>query len=138
MSEVRTIHIQALDGSLHTLTVEVTIVAPWKLTVSGAGFQGRVFEREDLFDALVELRGELEKAGHRLLCGGARVDAYPSGMSRSMGGGRKVYITQLGKSATDMIDIFDEAKPEAIGTVEQQKEFHSKWIRSLTKSKLAP
>jgi hypothetical protein len=57
----------------------------------------------------------------------------PDGMSRSMGSGRKVYITRMGEPATEIIDIFDEAAPELIGTVKQRKEFHARWILSLRK-----
>lgn len=135
MSELHTIRLEVSNGSLDTLAVEVPNTSPWKLLASGAGFRSREFVGEDLFEALIALRKELEKTGYRLLCAGARVDVFPSGMSRSMGGGRKAYITQLGEPATDTIDIFAEAEPGAVGTVEQQKEFHTKWIRSLMKSR---
>lgn len=133
MSDVRTIRFQASDGSLGTLTVEVADVPPWKLVVSGGTLHGRSFEGRDLFESLIALRSELERAGCRLLCAGARIDAFPSSMSRSMGAARRVYITHLGRPATDTINIFDEAQPGSTGTVEQQKEFHKKWIRSLNK-----
>lgn len=135
MNEIHTISVQASNGTFDKLTVEIFNNMPYKLKASGVGFLNREFIGKDLFEALITLRLELEKAGYRILCGGARIDAYPSGMARSMGGARKVYVTQMGKQAVDMIDIFDEANPVSIGTVEQQKEFHFKWIHSLKKSK---
>jgi hypothetical protein len=52
-------------------------------------------------------------------------------MSRSMGGGRKAYIIRLGASATEMLDIFDFAPAESVGTVAQQEDFHARWVASL-------
>ena len=135
MSETRTIRALSSTGSLSTLTVQLTNSPPWKLVACGLGFHNREFEGADLFEALVELRRELERIGYQVLCVGARVDAFPSSMSRSMGGGRKVYIARLGEPATATADICDEAESGAVGTIEQQKEFHNKWIHSLMKRK---
>src|SRR5215469_6592337 len=46
----------------------------------------------DLFAALQQLRRTLEPLGWVPLCNGARVDCYPSGMARDMGGGMDVYV----------------------------------------------
>ena len=77
------------------------------------------------------LRKQLEGAGFRLLCAGARRDAYPSGMARSMGGARKAYIFELGKPATELVDIFAEAQPEQVGTMDEQQRFRQQWMTSL-------
>lgn len=84
-----------------------------------------------MFDALIVLRKQLESAGLRLLCAGARRDAYPSGMARSMGGARKAYIFGLGKPATELVDIFAEAQPEQVGTVDEQQRYRQQWMASL-------
>ncbi|GCE91922.1 hypothetical protein MSKU15_3523 [Komagataeibacter diospyri] len=49
-----------------------------------------------------------------------------------MSGGRKAYIVKKGKPAnlSDMVDIFDYAKPSVIGTVAQQEEFFKSWVNS--------
>lgn len=95
--------------------------------------QQREFSGDDLFDALVKLRTQLERHGCQLLCKGARPDVFPSGMSRSMGGGRQAYIMRLGKPARmeDLVDIFDFAAAEQVDVVDAQKEFREKWINSL-------
>ena len=87
------------------------------------------FKGDDLFKALCSLREALEKVGAQALCAGARPDVFPSGMARGMGGGRKAYITQIGFPAlrTDLVDIFDYAPPEAVGSVIEQKVFHEEW-----------
>jgi hypothetical protein len=118
---------------LDTLILDVACEPPWKLVASGMHLHNHEFQGQDLFEALVALRTELEKNNARLLCSGARVAVFPSGMSKSMGGGRKAYITTLGASATEMVDIFDPTEFELTGTVSQQQEFHNRWIQSLVK-----
>ncbi|HBJ94215.1 hypothetical protein [Ponticaulis sp.] len=131
MSE--TFKVQALsnDGSIEPVAISPSARSPWSLLVDGLGMQRQIFEGSDLFDALMILRKELESNGIRLLCAGARRDVSPSGMARSMGGARKVYILELGKPATALIDIFAAAPPEQIGTVKEQQSFRQQWITSL-------
>lgn len=49
---------------------------------------------DDFFDALRQIRLELETQNVMILCNGARIDAYPSGMSRQMSLGRIVYLIE--------------------------------------------
>ena len=95
----------------------------------------RRLEAPDLFEALREMRAELESAGCQLLCAGARPYVTVSGMSRSMGGGRKGYIVHLGSPAsrTDMVDIFDYAEPALVGTIQQQRDYFRAWAESLSR-----
>ena len=51
---------------------------------------------DDFFDALRQIRLELETQNAMILCNGARIDAYPSGMSRQMSLGLIVYLNQMG------------------------------------------
>ena len=92
MSKVHTIRTMSTTGLFNTLTIEVFSTIPGKLVASGLGLNNREFAGVDLFAAFLELREELEKAGHLLLCAGSRVDVWPSGMSRSMCGGVRAYI----------------------------------------------
>lgn len=91
-------------------------------------------EAEDVFGALIKLRRKLEDHGRLLLCNAARKDAYPSRMLREMGGGRKSYLLHQGKQAakSDLIDIFEPADYEQVGTVEEQQQGYEKWLRSLS------
>jgi hypothetical protein len=140
MSETIRVTVQFADKMRSECTVEVSGAPPWKLTFCGIDPGRREFAADDLFEAMTALRTELEGLGCLLLCAGARVDAFPSGMSRGMSGGRKAYITRLGLPAGshDIVDVFDYAEPESIGTVEQQREFHEKWIASLRDQAEAP
>lgn len=103
------------------------------ISLKAHGINESNFEALDLFGALLALRNHLDQTGASLLCNGARIDVYPSGMSLGMGSGRKAYITRLGKPSlrTDLVDIFDYAEPSKVGTVQEQKDYHEKWVSSL-------
>ncbi len=133
MNESKAVKVRLRDGATRECSIEVTEAPPWRLLFSGLDLKNREFSGDDLFDALIALRTELEGTGAQLLCAGARLDVFPSGMSRSMGGGRKAYATRPGAPAlvTDLVDIFDYAGPEIVGSVAQQEAFHQEWVRSL-------
>lgn len=86
---------------------------------------------DDYFNRPVELRLKVERQGHRLLCAGCRPEVWPSGMSRDMGGGRKAYVHCRGYPTEHLVDIFDPAATEAVGTVQQQRDFIADWLESL-------
>lgn len=131
MSQASRIKALLPDGMIEEVTISPSSGPPWTLTFSGLGMLNQTFSGTDLFDALVALRRRLEAIGCRLLCAGARRDVYPSGMARAMGGARKAYIFELGRSARDLVDIFAEAKPAQVGTVDEQEQFRQKWAASL-------
>jgi hypothetical protein len=122
---------QLANRSIVDCIVEISLAPPWELAISGPGPVIGKFRGEDLFEALITLRAELEKTGQKILCSGSRVDVFPSGMSRSMAGGRKAYVMELGLPATELVDILDYADPESIGSIEQQRQFHQEWIKSI-------
>jgi hypothetical protein len=90
----------------------------------------------DVFDNLCKLRKILEDENLQILCNGARVDVYPRGLARSMGGGYKLYILKMGKDncREDLVKIFDVAESGKIGTVKEQFSFYQEWIKSLEHS----
>jgi hypothetical protein len=133
MNKRRKVQVLLRDGIIKECEIEHSEEAPWAICFNGAGFQDRHFLGDDLFEALAKLRRELEANNMCLLCVGSRPDVLASGMSRSMGGGQRVYALDLGKPArrTKMLDIFDFAPPDAVGSVNEQSEFHEKWKESL-------
>jgi hypothetical protein len=137
MTEIKTIKARHRDGTIESCSIEILSSPHWALVFSGLEFQRREFSGRDLFEALISLRATLEPNGVQLLCAGARVDVFPSGMSRDMGGGRKAYITKLGCPAdrSDLVDIFDFCDSATIGSVSDQEAFHAKWTVSLRKTK---
>jgi hypothetical protein len=126
-----TIHnIELIDsmGVTSIAHIEASEQAPWELRYSTPNQGQRIYGGRDLYEALQNLRQDLEPEGVRILCAGARTDVAPSGMGRSMGGGRKVYILKIGQQATsDLVDIFDPAEPDLIGTVEEQRAYFERW-----------
>lgn len=92
-------------------------------------FQSHYVSR-DLFECLTLLRLDLERQGVFVLCQGARVDVYPSGMQRDMGGGQVAYRMIMGKNAAseDGVDIFEVTADERLGTVEEQQQYWRTWM----------
>lgn len=83
----------------------------------------------DLFDALQQLRLQLEPLGWIPLCNGARTDCYPSGMARDMGGGSAVYELVIGKAGRfPLLGLLEPASPEKVGTVADQDAYFRQWL----------
>ncbi len=133
MSEQKIIKVLLEDGSTRDCQLEIFPTPTSKLVLHDLGSETQEFEGTDLFEALLQLRANLEQRGIRVLCNGARVDIYPSGMSRSMSAGRKAYLVRMGMRAelNDLVDIFDYADASLMGTVAQQADFRKKWLASL-------
>jgi hypothetical protein len=84
----------------------------------------------DLFDALQQLRLQLEPLGWFPLCNGSRIDCYPSGMARDMGGASSLYELGIGKADRfPLVGLFEPAPPDKVGTVTEQDAYFGRWIR---------
>jgi len=122
------------DGSVKELRLAVSVDLQcelWQIELLDFEKSMACFREKDLYDGLQALREYLEARGYQLLCAGARPDVVPSGMSRSMGGGRQAYVIRPGKQPTELVDIFDYAEPALVGTVQQQREYVESWRTSL-------
>jgi hypothetical protein len=86
-------------------------------------------EGPDMFEALADLRRQLEPSGWLIAVQGARLDTFPSGMARDQGGGERVYICRPGLPARseDLVDTLASAEPEALATVAEQEEYWNRW-----------
>jgi hypothetical protein len=83
----------------------------------------------DIFDALQQLRLKLEPIGWYPLCNGARVDCYPSGMARDMGGAQAVYVLTIGKSGKPpLVGTLEPAARDNVGTVTEQDAYFRRWL----------
>lgn len=84
----------------------------------------------DVFDGLQQLRRELEPLGWYPLCNGARVDCYPSGMARDMGGGRSVYVLTIEDKGRKprLVGTLEPAPREKVGTVAEQDTYFRRWL----------
>lgn len=99
-------------------------------------FQGQTLEGSSeigFFDALCDIRKELEKNGLRIICYGASRNVYPSPMIRSMGTGEKAYKLTMGKQALneDLVSIFNAGPDIDPVTIEEQEYFYTNWLKSL-------
>lgn len=85
----------------------------------------------DMFEALVRLRRQLEPEGLMIAVQGSRRDAYPSGMTRDMGGGERIYVMRPGHHARldDLVDTFAGAEPDQLATVDEQRAFWEAWLK---------
>lgn len=108
-------------GELYEISVELS-----ETTIVGESEKG-------FFDALRVVRRRLEEIGTVLSCLGASEDVYPSPMQEAMGPAVLAYRNRLGQQArsVDIVNIFDTDESVRPSTVEQQKLFHDKWLRSL-------
>jgi hypothetical protein len=129
MDEVKVVATVTKNGDVEELSL--TVAQSEEAHVIEASVSGRIsrYEATSLFHALLELRRDLEREGRKLLCAGAQIDVWPSGMSMSMGGGRMAYRTRLGKQSTreDQLDIFSAVSPEEVVSVQEQVAYHNRW-----------
>ena len=134
MTTVENITAISDNGRKINVGVEIAQEEPWWIKYTNLTGREILLESDDLFEALILMRLDLEGQGFKLLCEGARPNVMASGMSRSMSGGRKAYVLQLGRPSglSNLVDIFESANPEDIGTVAQQKDFYEEWLRSTT------
>lgn len=90
---------------------------------------------DDLVVALDTVRRALEGAagdGWLLAINAARPDVAQSGMLRNSGSSR-AYLLRPGTPgrADSMVNLFDDADPSAVTTVDVQKEAYERWLGSL-------
>jgi hypothetical protein len=90
-------------------------------------------EAFDYFEAMCQIRNQLEAIGYRPACYGASRNVYPSGMARDMGRGLKAYKLYLGRVSTrsDLVGIFATGGDLDLVSVEDQRAFWKSWWKSL-------
>jgi hypothetical protein len=125
--------ITAIDSSGRSFVVNARVSTRkegYRLELTAPELGVRAADASDVFECLCRLRTQLDREGIRLCCNGARLNVWPSGMARDMGGGLKAYVLQIGRRATidDLVDIFDSAPVEDVATVEEQRRFAEKWL----------
>jgi hypothetical protein len=88
---------------------------------------------DDMFEALVCIREQLEPQGWFVAVQGSRRDVYPTAMQREMAGGLNVQVMRMGEQARlgDVVETFDEADPSTLATVAAQRAHAVEWERSV-------
>lgn len=134
MSDIRrTVKVQKKDGMVCYYDVSFKESGDASISLTLTDGTEKVFSDDDLFKSLKLIRAYFETYGSKLLCNGARVDVYPSGMSRGMGRGRKAYVLVQGRQARreNLVDIFDYAEPNMVDTIGAQEAYYKNWVTSL-------
>lgn len=106
---------------------------PWCIELICSSFEKEKYDGDDLFEALIKMRKKLEEKDMLILCNGAKKNISPSGMSRSMGGGRKASYIEIGSpvKSGNLVDIFDYAERNKVVSVLKQKQYFMEWVESL-------
>lgn len=98
-------------------------------------FDGNSFEAtaEDFLESFCKIREQLESIGLKPNCYAADQRSYPSGMSRSMGGGLRLYRLTLGSPAriSDLVHMFDSGENVVPASVGDQRQFFDTWLQSI-------
>lgn len=117
---IRAVELLATTGDL--LSIELILDA-----------QSYKAEGSDLFEALIRIRELLLPMQYSLLVAGARVNARPSGMSRQMSQGRRVYLLEIGKPSDPLTlcDLFSPATIDQIATPADQDIFYNACLNNL-------
>jgi len=76
----------------------------------------------DFFEALRQVRRDLDLLGALVLVNGARVDAWPSGLQSSMHLARGVYLFAP-QADQGQVRLLDPAEPSQVGTVAEQDSY---------------
>ena len=82
---------------------------------------------KDFFDALGEIRPELEKEGILVHCYGGSRNVYPTTMQRTAGLGKQAYKLAAGKPREEVVAIFDYGRDLDPCPVREQLEFYQSW-----------
>ncbi|MGJ0626391.1 hypothetical protein [Xenorhabdus bovienii] len=97
-------------------------------------YQGE-FSGLDFFACFAKLREELKDI--IFLCKGAKINVYPSSMSRDMALGMAAYEHTLGKEATreDLVGTFDFEANDVAVSPNEQREYFYQWVESVRKTR---
>ncbi|PWC09423.1 hypothetical protein [Brenneria corticis] len=87
---------------------------------------------DDFFSCFSELRRQIPEM--IFLCKGAKINVYPSRMSRQMSRGMTAYECTKGKPALreNIVHIFDYDDENISSTPEEQERYHKEWLMSIT------
>lgn len=94
----------------------------FKFNASGANY----------FEALCNLREQIEPLGYLLCINGSRLDFYPSNMTLQMSLGLIGYEITFGHQGRNKVNTFDECLDiSKLATVVEQKNYFLNWVKSL-------
>ena len=93
----------------------------------------KTYKEEDIYECFGLLRADFPNI--KFLCKGAKINVHTSRMSSQMSAGVLAYEVAFGKSTgdEDIVNIFDYEDTDITNNIEEQRNFHKKWIESLSK-----
>lgn len=121
--------VEAVRGDARA-PVRIVVAAERPYRLDAEGPTGRLSgEGDDVFDAAVALREQLERDGWLLQIEGAREDVYPSRMSRPSG---RAYVLRPGRHSTadDLVDTLAPLSAGRAATVAEQRANFERWTQS--------
>lgn len=120
------------DGHINEIVIRFDCVLCNEIEVNLGKERVKTFKGKDLFHCFQLINVFFYKKNIKILCNAARINVYPSGMSRSMSMGRKAYLLTFGKRVVpdDLVDILEFCESDFIATVKEQEEFHKNWLKS--------
>lgn len=99
------------------------------------GYRNKVIEAEedDYFEALCQIRKQLEVEGILPFCYGASGNVFPEGTVTEMSRGVVVCKVKTGETPreSDLVNIFDEGHDVVPVFVDMQQQFWDSWLASL-------
>lgn len=114
--------IQALrEGVTHEATVSWWAEGMrWAVSVESSAFGTVEARADDAFEALCQVRAELEPSGWRLGVTGALAHVWPSGMARDQGGGLRAY-RMTAEQVGELVDTFAPVDPATVSALAEQR-----------------
>ena len=93
-------------------------------------------EEDDYFEALCQIRKQLEVEGILPFCYGASANVFPEGTVTEMSRGLVVCKVKTGErpKESDLVNIFDEGFDVMPVFVSMQQQFWDSWLASLSRS----
>lgn len=119
------------SGNRQACIAQYSESEPWKVEIELVDGRRESASGSDLFEALREVRSELDSSGIRLCCNGARRDAWPSPLS-SQSGALFLYAVPMRRKPglRDIVPTFGECSPDKTASVAQQDAYKEMVDRS--------
>lgn len=129
------IQVRFADGTL--VDADITLDPHPELYSLSLSFDGRRYvsvSAKDYFEALCDIRLQLEPEVILPVCYGASLTAYPSGRCRSLSGGITTYRLTFDRSGgqTSLVSTFSSGADVEPATVAEQRAFFETWTRATT------
>lgn len=112
------------DGAIHIAKIRYDpVMRPPGLEIVDAPIGSGAYSKTDLWWSLMEFRKQIEPAGWRVLCNGARRYVWSSGMAADFTNGESGYLldrSPVGERRSEIVNVFDPAPIETVTNIREQ------------------